>query len=255
MKNTKVGYIYRDADKRRRIHGIYAPGIDRFILVDYSDVWVTLETAEILCSKLPTVAYVLHTINFDFGTHNCIEYAITNKTNQTTGKTSIVNRRQNPTLRFIPYATNPIEWAGPNPDYDTDEGRAMLKKLQDYAEFVLDTVYAMRITDAMTNWMDGQRFIDSYIPQRLLETSDGPMSNQYDRSDTERGVFFEIRSALHLSLTIEEAEKRIEEIWIAGADEQEFVMKSFYYNWGRPLPPSLEHRKLFTPVTLSPNIL
>lgn len=255
MKNTKVGYIYRDADKKRRIHGIYAPGIDRFILIDYSDVWVTLETAEILCSKLPTVAYVLHTINFDLGTHNCLEYAISNKTNQTTGKASIVNRRQNPTLRFIPYATNPIIHIGSNPDYESEEGVEALRKLQEYAEFVLDTVYAIKVTDAMTNWMDGQRFIDSYISQKLLESEDGLLANQYDRSDSEKGVFFEIRHALYISTSIEEAMDRIEKIWFTGSIEQEFVMKSFYFNWGREVPESLRGKTLFTPVSLSPNIL
>ncbi len=255
MKNTKVGYIYRDADKRRRIHGIYAPGIDRFILVDYSDVWVTLEAAEILCSKLPTVAYVLHTINFDFGTHNCIEYAITNKTNQVTGRASIVNRRQNPTLRFIPYATNPIEWAGPNPDYDDPAGKKMLADLQEYAEFVLDTVYAIRVTDAIMNWEDGQRFIDSYIPGRLLESVDGKITHHYDRSDSERGVFFEIRYALYISLTIQEAIERIENIWEAHRGQQEYLMNSFYGHWGRPLPARFDRIKTYKPLTISPHIL
>jgi hypothetical protein len=255
MKKTKVGYIYRDAYMRRRIHGIYAPGLDRFILVDYSDVWVTLETAEILCSKLATVAYVLHTINFDFGDHNCLDYAITNKTNQVTGRASIVNRRQNPTLRFIPYATNPIEWAGPNPDYDSPEGVEILRQLQEYAGFVLDTVYAIRVTDAIMNWEDGQRFIDSYIPGKLLESVDGKITHHYDRSDSERGVFFQIRYALYISLTIEEAMKRIEDIWELHQGQQEYLMTSFYNHWGRPMPAKFERTKTYRPVTISPHIL
>jgi hypothetical protein len=255
MKNTKVGFIYRDAYMRRRLHGIFSPGLDRFILIDDSDVWVTLETAEILCSKLPTVAYVLHTIKFNLGNHNCLEYSIPNKTNQTVGKASIVNRRQNPTLRFIQHSTNPIEWTGPNPDYESQEGVEALKKLQEYAEFVLDTVYAMKVTGAMTNWMDCQRFIDAYIPRKMLQTIDGGMKGEYDRSDTERGVFFEIRHALHISLTVEEAMSRIEKIWNTCAAEQEFVMKSFYTNWGRQLPESLKGMGNFVPVTLSPSIL
>jgi hypothetical protein len=254
MKNTKVGYIYRDADKRRRIHGIYAPGIDRFILVDYSDVWVTLEAAEILCSKLPTVAYVLHTINFDFGDHNCLNFAITNKTNQVTGRASIVNRQQNPTLRFIPYATNPIEWAGPNPDYESPEKAEMLTKLQEYAQFVLDTVYAIKVTDAMANWEDGQTFMDKYIPSDMLVSIDGPLTHHYDRSNSERGIFFEIRHALYISLTIEEAEARIEEIWTKYSDQQEFLIKPFYYNWGRPSPEQFKKLK-YTPTKLSPHVL
>jgi hypothetical protein len=255
MKNTKIGYIYRDADKRRRIHGIYAPGLDRFIFVDYSDVWVTLETAEILSSKLPTMAYVLHTINFDFNSENCTNYTITNKTNQVVSRVSIVNRRQTPCLMFAPYATNPIEYVGQNMDYVTPEKQEMIRRLQEYAQYVNDIVYVIRITNAMVNWTDGQSFIDKYVPSEFTNTIDGPMSHQYDRSSTERGVFFEIRHALYISQTIEEAEQRIIDIWILHHHEQEYLLTSFYRNLGREVPQALSQFTVYTPVTISPSLL
>jgi hypothetical protein len=255
MKNTKVGFIYRDAYMRRRLHGIFAPGLDRFILIDDSDVWATLETAEILSSKLPTLAYVLHTIKFDLNIKNCLDYTITNKTNQTIQTVSIVNRSQTPCLMFIPYDTNPIENVGPNPDYNTPEKIEILERLQEYAEYVRDVVYVCKITDAMANWMDNQSFMDKYIPKKLTETVDGTLTGMYDRSNAERGVFFNIRYALYISNTIEEAEQRIIDIWKECHAEQEFLMTSFYRNLGRGFPDELNEHKKFKPVTISTSLL
>jgi hypothetical protein len=255
MKSAKIGYVYRDNKGRRRRYGIFAPGLDRFIHINEYDVWVAMETALVLSSKIPTMTYILHTIKFDFGNHNCLEYTMANKTNQTIQTVSIVNRSQTPSLMFAPIDTNPIEFVGWPEDYKVVEKVEILKRLQEYAEYVSEIVYVCKITDAMNNWMDKQSIMDMIIPDSFTVATNGKLDSMYDRSDAPRGVYFEIRHALYISTTIEEAEQRIIEIWKNCHKEQEFLMNSYYRNLGQEIPEELREHTKFVPIKMSTLLL
>ena len=44
---------------KKNANAIYAPGLDRFLLVDNYDLWLTMEVARILSSKIPTQVFLL----------------------------------------------------------------------------------------------------------------------------------------------------------------------------------------------------
>ena len=92
-------YVTSQGEKRK--NAIFAPGIDRFILIDEYDFWTTLQIAEILSSKLPTVAYILQPNPPDINNTNCINYTIYNKTTQNLGTSPIVGGRQHPLLKVL----------------------------------------------------------------------------------------------------------------------------------------------------------
>ena len=228
-------YFYRNSKGERRKHGIFAPGVDRFILVDTYDFWITLQTAEILSSKIPTLAYILPPLDFNLDNTNCINYTIFNKTQQKVGPSPISAGRQRPQLKFL-YDTDAITEAGVSEDYNTDEGRALLVKLQEYAQFVHQHMFAINITDAFYNPVNNHRFISSYVSNDWTDS----FKSRHDRSSLDKGVFFELRNILYLSDTQEEAEEKITNLWLTSSRDQLYLITGYYKILNTPMPEALK---------------
>lgn len=248
MDRLKIGYehFYKDSRGQRRKHGIFAPGLDRFILIDEYDVWSTLETAELLSSKLPTVAYFLPPTNFELTNENCITYTIFNKTKQRIGPSPISVARQNPQLKFL-FDYNKIAFADTPEDYRTPDKLEMLRRLQEYAVFVHTVVYVIRLTETMFNPYNSKDFIEKYHRPEWIND----LKSKVDRSSTPKGVFFEIRHALYMSETVEEAESRILDLWKEHYHEQQYMLHGFYKIWNRPVPEELSQVSSYKPETVS----
>lgn len=227
-------HYYINSAGERRTHGIFAPGIDRFILIDENDFWITLETAEILSSKLPTVAYILpNTFGVDINNANCINFTIVDKTQQKIGPSPIAGGRQNPMLRFL-RDNNKLVNAGFPEDFKDNE--EIIRKITQYAQYVHRRVYAINMTDALYNFKNNYKFADRYLDPSWTEG----LAAQHDRSSLDKGVFFELRKILYLSDTPEEAEQKITEFWANNVADQGFMIEGYYRTLNLSVPEQVE---------------
>ena len=239
-------YFYRSSNGAPRQSGIFAPGLDRFILVDDYDFWMLLETAEILSAKLPTLVYLIPPDDSGMTNDNCIDYTIFDKTQQKIVASSIATGRQQPLLKFM-YDTDSVAYAGCPEDFKDPERNAMLKRIQEYAQYVHRRVLAINLTEAFYNSADNRHFADTIIPTEWT----AQVSSRADRSELDKGIFHELRKVLYLSNTIEEAEAGILEVWLQHSANQEFLILGYYKIVDLPLPEELKFAKNFVPNTLS----
>jgi hypothetical protein len=239
-------YFYRTSKGLPRQYGIFAPGLDRFILMDDYDPWMTLQTAEILSAKLPTLVYLLPPMDHEVTNGNCIDYTIFNKTQQKVVSSSIATGRQQPTLKFL-YDSETVEYAGCPEDFKDPERNDVLKRMQEYAQYVHRRVLAINLTDAFYNTANNRSFSDTIIPAEW--TSE--LSSRADRSDTDKGVFAKIRNALYLANSIEEADQLIIKVWQEYSTNQEFLILGYYKIVELPVPDELQFAKNFAPTSLS----
>lgn len=233
-------HFYLDSNNKKRKYGIFAPGLDRFILIDWADYWMVLETAEILSSKLPTMAYMLPTLDFELNNDNCLDYTIHNKTQEKIGPSNISIGRQNPSLKYM-FDQNSVVFAGTPEDYKTEEKQLVIKRLQEFAKYVHKRVYALNLTEAIFNSYNRKHFLEKYAKEDWYEG----FEIKPDRSETAKGTLFEVRNALYLSNSIEEAEERIKQIWLTQYHEQQYLIFGYYRVLQEPIPVELSDLTTF----------
>ena len=227
-------HFYLDSNNKKRKYGIFAPGLDRFILIDPADYWMLLETAEILSSKLPTMVYMLPTLDFDLNNDNCLDYTMYNKTQEKIGPSNIAIGRQNPSLKYM-FDENKIVFAGVPEDYKTEEKQEIINRLQRFAKYVQKRVYALNLTEAIFNSYNRKHFLEKYAKSEWYEN----FQIKPDRSETEKGTLFEIKNALYLASSIEDAEDRIKQIWLTQYREQQYLIFGYYRILQEPVPAEL----------------
>lgn len=230
--NNFYRHFYIDSTGEHRRHAVFAPGLDRFILVDDKDFWLTLEAAEILSSKLPTIAYMLPPNAFTMTNDNCINYTIDDKRTQRIGPSAIVGGRQHPMLKFL-YDKDMVAEVGIPEDYK--DNTEILDRLLKYARFVQHQVYVLNITDAFYNFENTETFADKYVDDKCLQH----ISSRFDRSNFKKGLFFELRKILYLSHSPEEAEEKITDFWFNNYTDQTYLMLGYYKILGKPMPEKL----------------
>lgn len=242
--NNRYEYFYFNSRGERRKNAIFSPGIDRFILVDEKDFWVTLQTAELLSSKLPTICYLLPPTDNDITYSNCINYTIKNKINQKIGPSSIIAARQNPMLKFL-YDEDEIINYGVPEDYKNNFG--IIEEILMYARFVQEQVYVLKILDEFYNFSNTKKFADLYIDQEWLNN----VSTKNDRSVSDKGIFFELRKILYLSDSIEEATDKIIDFWLENSTDQVYILNGYYKILNTPIPEKLKEISKSGPTNLS----
>lgn len=224
---------YKTPNGDSRKYGIFAPGLDRFILIDDIDHWMVLETAEILSSKIPTMAYILPPLDFNIDNSNCLTYTLYNKTQERIGARLTSIGRQNPALKVIGDKGKLVCEGFPE-DYKTEEKQEILKRLQEYAQYVLNHVYAINMVNAFFNPWNSKNFLEKYIGNDIPN-----FKTMVDRSTSASGVLNELRNALYLSVTIEEADERIIQIWLKHYHEQEYMLSGYYKLLEQEIPKQL----------------
>lgn len=236
-------HFYRDENGHPKKHGIYSPGLDRFILISDEDFWVTLETAELLSSKIPTMVFVLS--NREITNDNCLHYSIGNKPKLRVNNSTIYVGRQNPLLRIL-YDDDYLINEGIPEDYI--DRLEILEKLQTYAKFVNEQMFAIKIANSFYNFIDTKSFIDNYIPESWSEG----ISTFSDRSKTEHGIFFHLKHILYTSNDQIEAETAIENFWLEhGKDQSAAFLHGYYKILGKEIPDRLKHLAVWNPTETS----
>lgn len=245
MKNFYENF-YKDSGGQRRKVGIFAPGLDRFILIDDCDIWITLQTAEILSAKLPTLVYILPPLEYDLNSLNCFNYSIFNKSQQKVGTSNIAVSRQQPMLKFLT-ANEGIYEAGVPEDYKEDKNNEMLLSLKEYASYVHKRSYAISFVDAMYNYSNTKKFVEQNVSPSWTKN----ISTKADSTNTNTGVLFEIKQALYLSNDPLEAEEKILDIWLNSQNDQNFLISGYYKILDKPMPKVLLEKIKNKPDTIS----
>jgi hypothetical protein len=221
--------FYRDRNVEPRFSGIYAQGIDRWLLVDGYDPWMTFETAKILSSKLPVLTFLLPNNIGSMTNQNCMNYYIFNKLHINTG-------RQTPTFTRI-WDPAQINYLGVPEDFKNEQGLAMLEKLQAFANFVHVVVYAASWMDASSNVDNTQDIAERFLPDGWSDT----MFSNVDRSQTKNGMATEIKKILYNSNTIEEADSAIYNLWLTQSADIPWQRNAYYKILGRDVPQALSN--------------
>ena len=209
-------------------YGIYSPGVDRFILIDYRDVWTTLTTAKILSSKIPTMVFSIDSqVNL---LKTKVEEPLLHSINPAVKARCVQSNVQSPVLRKLqgPFS---IRKVGVPRDFESDQDLAKLVKLQGYALTVQKIAYAIRIASARYNPFDHRFFADV-----LGESVAKDFEIRGDHTAVEGGVQNAIFSCLYFSQTVEEFLPAIDAIWQQTQGTNEPYRTLFYKLLELPLP-------------------
>lgn len=245
-QGAHTGY-YSLSYGRQNGNVIFSPGIDRFILVDNHDIWTVFETAKLLSSKIPCQVYVLGADSgpsvptkwgprHQFNSKTCIEYTFANKSNMKILGSSIITARQTPLLTPIK-VPNAIIHEGYPVDYDNEQGRAMIEKLQDYARFTLRALYAIKFADACNNVKPASEMID-YFDSNLGKV----IRNSPDHTYSEYGMLRTVKTILYHADTVETALDQIAQA-MQDAPDQPMLRNKFYEILGIEPPESVANIK------------
>jgi len=221
-------------------YAIFAPGLDRFILTDNTDYWITMQTAELLCSKLPTVMFIVPRIELN----NPTDYTLINKAQFKIGPSTISIARQYPQMKYI-RDNKEIVFMGQAVDYTIEQ----TDNLKRFSNYVHELSYAISITEALYNPYNNSTFLEKYIGLENIED----LSHKSDRS--KNNVFSLIRRTVYESNTIEEIKQNIIDIWLDNYHEQEYLISGFYNTLGESVPEQLKDHVVYTPTTVSTYIV
>jgi hypothetical protein len=181
-------------------YAIYSISIDRFILIDSYDLWMTLTCAKLLSAKIPLAVFAISDEVPSITQDDCIFWTITNKQfHQSEGQTPVLAKLT---------SADSVNRDGAPIDYIDDEQIAMLVTLQNYAMFVQRVLYALHLADASVNPDDHfffSRLIDGNISDVLEIKPDG--------TAIKNGSIIEIHRVLYMSQSIDEAMSRINALW------------------------------------------
>lgn len=199
IKGSLIDTYYYNSNDSLKKNAIYCQQIDRFILLDDYDVWITFKTANILSSKIATTVYLLPADANHLTNDNCINYTILNKTIFKRSNTADLIQSQTPTVKKLG-SKNIIEADFPE-DYKNPEGVYHIIKLKEYANFVNKIVFATEIANSK-NWIDNKTISSSFFPDSW---SDDISSYEVSSHEQDRSIFNQINSILYFSNSIEEA--------------------------------------------------
>lgn len=228
--NNYYSYFYQDDEGNRKKYAIYSPGLDRFLHVSNQDLWVALETANIISSKIPTIVYVLSHDCEEMTNHNCLNYSLFDKSLQKIGSSSILVAKQNPMLKML-YPGDTIVNEGSHIDFISNV--EIIEKLTVYINYVYSQVMSIKLTEVFYNPFNSKGFITTYI-------GDGSENKVTATTDwNNAGVFSLLRNALYDANTPEEANLAIIEIWKNNFADVGFMIDGYYKILNEPIPKGL----------------
>jgi len=228
--NNHYNYFYQDDNGNRKKYAIYSPGLDRFLHVSNQDLWVVLETANIISSKIPTIVYVLSPDCEEMTNYNCLNYSLFDKSSQKVGSSNILVAKQNPMLKML-YPGDTIVDEGLHVDFLNN--LEIIEKLSVYINYVYDQAMAIKLTEVFYNPFNSKGFITTYI-------GDGSENKVTATTDwNNAGVFSLLRNALYDSSTPEEADSAIVEIWKNNFVDVGFMIEGYYKILNVPIPKNL----------------
>jgi hypothetical protein len=210
--DTLLDSHYYNKDGSRKKNGIYCQQIDRWILIDDYDMWITFKTAQALSSKLATTVYILSEDIAEMDNMNCLNFSMNNKTIFKRKNVADLIQNQTPTMKKL-VEGNIVEVGLPE-DYKSGEGIRQLKKMKNYVNFVNKAVYAIEICNSK-NWIDNKTVSTTYHPKEWSNV----ITPYEHKSDSDKSVFSEINSVLYFSDSVNEAKAEMQKLFEFYLDE------------------------------------
>jgi hypothetical protein len=193
-------------------------------------MWISLETANIISSKIPTIVYVLSPDCEEMTNENCTNYSLFNKMSQRIGSSNILVAKQNPVLKML-YPGDKIVNEGPHVDFENNQ--EIIKKLIRYINYVYSRSMAIKISEVFYNPFNSKGFMSTYVTNGL----ENKFVTTTDWSNV--GVFSQIRNVLYMSDTPEEAESKIIKIWKENFADIGHMIDGYYKILNSPVPQAL----------------
>lgn len=237
---NNFNYFYRDHTGMRRRYGIYVPSIDRFIHISDQDIWMSLETAEILSSKIQTMVYVLPPgyVTPDYkelvSNKNCLEWGIYDKGELKVGSSAALGARQTPAIKML-YPEDKLEQHDSLPE-DFIENSAALMNIKRYADYIYPRVVAISLAASFYNAFYSKNFIYKYLDEGWAEKT----TTAADPSATVRGLDIEIKNILYRCNSPEEAEETIISFWEKSYRDAGYMMAGYYRILGGQMPDRIK---------------
>lgn len=243
--DSRHSRLYSSWYGKKNANAIYAPGLDRFLLVDNFDLWLTMEVARILSSKIPTQVFLLGKDVPEFDNTNCFETTIIDKRKYVINGSNILTARQVPSLHVL-MEPDSVANVGIPRDYQTGTHKKMLDNLKSYSLFVLRNIHAITIADSIKNITPFEDMIKTYLPDHIPD-----VKLPQDQSVVPNGIKNEIKSILYQSQSVKEALERIETVWFDYGYNLPGYRNMYYYYMGLDIPQRLKEQEInsnqFTP--------
>jgi hypothetical protein len=193
--NSSLEHFYPSVDNKT-YYALYAPAIERFLLIDKHNLFCLFRTAQVLSSKINTVVIILS--NKEklplMNNENCLEFTLNHS--KFHAEISGSNLKQSPTVSFLNNNIKIIKSLFP-----VDFKKEKILELQKYAQFVNLCIHSIMLT-ALIN------------QQTHIENEQEEYESFYFNKDQKPGLVTELTNILLFADTIEEAKKQLEQFWI-----------------------------------------
>ena len=208
------------------VHVLYSPGIERFFGITTLDIFTTVEIAQILSSKIPSiVVFSIRDGKTPFFNDNCHEYTLKDK-NVYKNSYEIQAPRYNKFLNVddIEHVEEmPIDY---HPQHNFKNWQ-MLIKLKKYVQFVIGTWYAAKICEVTHNILPEYQYADDYfhelLPDNFIANIDTSMGT------TKQGITAEIKKILYNCNTPREAVEQFDIMWKNNNTVQTMYWRTNFY--------------------------
>jgi hypothetical protein len=207
-----AGFYSENSNNR---YAIYSAGIDRFLLLDKQDLWITFETAKILSAKLPSAVFAFSDDVPNFDNDEALFWSITNKN-------LWMSENQTPSLIKLS-GPDSIAYEGAPIDYVSEDQLDMVVKVQNYALFTQKILYACSIAHAMCNPDD-----QGYFAHLMSPLVAKRLEHRTDQSRFPEGFLMWTKRALYQSDSIVDALEKINKIWSTNSYRDEPFKKLFF---------------------------
>jgi len=223
-------------------YALFAPPLDRFLIVDNLDPWLLFETGRILSSKIINVAYILKAD--ELTNENCLNYGTEHNRNEANyGASSMSSIKQSASMAFL--KQNNIVHKGWSTEYATDDRRQAVLDLQEYALFVLQCVHAITIAESYKNLWPESKYLEEFFPDNAPEE----FKTKFDPTTAPRGMMHEIKNILYHSSSLQEARANIDQAWIDYSQTDNANFRSLFYSAAGITAPTVDQNLLKDTIT------
>ena len=234
--NKSIQKLYSFEQKRK--YGIFSTGLNRFLLVDHLDVWIVLETANLISSKIPNVVYMLPYESNNIDNDNCLDFGISDKTGQKLGATPLLFATQTPVLRTLMGENVVVK------NENSVESQKVVE-LKQFVNYVHLHSYALNYTEAFTKYDETNSFAQKYLSKETL----AHFKTTVENTGLDESIYFYIRQILYLADSIEDAESKLHRLWLEHSRDIPKVREIYFRLLEKEQPEdllSLERSKSFT---------
>lgn len=186
-------------------YGLYAPAIERFLLIDTHNLFCFFQTAQVLSSKINTVVLILNGDKKvpNITNENCLQFTLNHSKFQS--EISGVNAKQSPTVSFLHSDSKIFKTSFPV-DFEKKDRKEKLLELQTYANFVNLCIHSAMLTSLMNQHVHIEAQQEEYL-------------SFYFNQDQKPTFVTQVMNILLFADNMREAQEQLEQYWIMIIDK------------------------------------